>query len=129
MLVIRREQMEVLDEAVQQAFVERVVAHLKRHQPLSVSSMADVELRDRVACGIACARRHGFTWESTLTAFVALQFVVSPRFFKQPHIEEGLMVEGIAEGDRFRHLFSRTSEKDWREAGDLGDSETWATLV
>jgi hypothetical protein len=128
MLVIRPEQMALLEEAVQRAFVERVVAHLQQHHPESVKGISDADLRERVTCGIACGREHGLTWASTLTAFVTLQFVVSPRFYHQPNIQAALTAEGVAERDRFDQLFASTNEQDWQEAKQFGNADAWGQL-
>jgi hypothetical protein len=56
------------------------------------------------AASPAGAGRYGLTWESTLTAFVAPQSVISPVFFRQPNIRAELTTAGVPEGDRLDRL-------------------------
>lgn len=74
MLVIRAEQMAVIERARWRAFVERALDYARAHW----SEQAD--LPERVDRALSAARGHGMRSEFDLLRYVALSFVLGPRF-------------------------------------------------
>jgi hypothetical protein len=124
-LKIRAEQMEVFQRRAEEAFVRRVVQHLRSEHAKAIERYDDGLLREIVQEGIGRARRHGLTWESSLTAFVALLFEVAPDFDRHPSIARILQDERIPANHRVRALVDRIGEEEWEEAAGLGDPDRW----
>jgi hypothetical protein len=82
-------------------------------------------LEEMIHNGIARARRYQVTWESTLTSFVSIMFVVAPNFDEHPLIRRVLNDNNISPDLRVDMLFERTEEENWDEAEAQYDPQTW----
>lgn len=135
MLMIRPEQFEVFQPVAEAAFIGRVVEHLR-------ASHADVIIRlpDEVALlkqtsnerltemarrAVARARGYRMDWESSVTAFVVLMFVVAPNFDAHPLIQRVLKDERVDANSRVDRLWERTSEENWDAAAKNYDPAAW----
>jgi hypothetical protein len=93
-----------------------VARYIRAEHPDAVRAISDEELLRRVSLGIARAESHGLTWDSSITAFVAMMFEVAPTFDEQPSISRVLKDESIPADRRLEALWERTSDEDWDEA-------------
>ena len=91
----------------------------------SVEELPDEILLEMVRNGIARARNYGMSWESSLTAFVVLMFVIAPNFDQHPNIQQVLKDTTIVPDERIDHLWERTSEEDWEKVEQHYDSSAW----
>jgi hypothetical protein len=135
MFKIRPEQLEAFEPVADAAFVVRVVQHLRDEHADEVVSLPDREytvagldeetIAEMARTGIAKARSYGFTWESSITAFVVLMFVVAPSFDNHPLIKRALNDTSPDENSRIENLFERTSSENWDVAAQSYDSAAW----
>jgi hypothetical protein len=102
---------------------EHIAGHLGEEQPETLAGLSDAEIDRRVRLGLARARSHGFTDPGPATAFVALMFLVSPCFDRQPAIAAAIRAAAGTPVERLRALFSQTSEQDWDSAASAGSWE------
>jgi hypothetical protein len=116
MLKIGTRQRELLDHAVEAAFVREVARHLREEHPEACAGLPDAELTRRAGVGIARARSHDLTWEASITAFVAIMFEVAPTFDEQPAIRRVLGDRRVSPDLRIDALWDRTTDEDWDEA-------------
>src|SRR5229473_2749666 len=121
MLRIRPEQLKVFQPVTEAAFEERVIEYLREEHPDAVvpissgaptllADLPDETLLEMVQVALRRARNYGMTWESTLTAFVVLTFVVAPRFDECPPIHQVLTDSTIDPDARIDALWERTTE-------------------
>jgi hypothetical protein len=116
MIKVSAKQREMLDLAVEAAFVREVARHLREEHASRCEGIGGEELTRRVEIGIARARGHGLTWDASITAFVAIMFEVAPTFDEQPAIRRVLSDRRLSADRRIDALWDRTSEEDWDEA-------------
>ncbi len=135
MLKIRPEQIEAFTPVMDAAFEGRVTKYLRENHTdvvvrlpsgtLTVKQIPDETLHKMVRNGLTRAHRYGLSWQSTLTAFVALMFEIAPNFDKQPVIQEVLKDERVTPNERIDVLTERTSDGDWDEAERSYNSSAW----
>jgi hypothetical protein len=65
---------------------------------------------------IARAVRYDLTWDTSITAFVAIMFAVAPNFDEQPAIRAVMNDERVPPNLRIDALWDRTTDDDWEEA-------------
>ncbi len=116
MLRIGKGQIEALDRAVDEAYARDLARYVREEHAEAVADLPDEELFRRVTIGIDRAERHGLTWDSAVSAFVAIMFEVSPTFDEVPAIAAVLADERVAPDMRLDALWDRTSDEDWDEA-------------
>jgi hypothetical protein len=80
MLVIRKEQMAVLEAAVGKRFREQLQAHLRQEFVEQTQPLSDAQLREAIDEGIRRGRLYGITTERDLMLFVDLTFILAPKF-------------------------------------------------
>jgi hypothetical protein len=135
MLKIRPEQFAVFQPVAERAFVRRLVEHLRDHHPevvvrfasevWLVKQLGDAKIYALVGNAIARARALGLDWESSITAFVALMFVVAPNFDEHPLIQRVLKDERVPANSRLEQLWERTTEENWEAARKNYDVNAW----
>ncbi len=106
--------------------VDHIVTHLAEEQPALIAELGDEEVKRRAAAGIARAHARGFVQPESVTAFVALMFLVAPDFDAHPAIARALRLRGT-EAERLRLLFERTREEDWDQAAAA--SKGWESVL
>lgn len=119
MLKIRSAQMRRLEAFAAEGFVDRVIRHLEGQHPESLEGLAGDEARRNVEVAIAAGQTYGLRTEAVLTAFVALCFVIAPRFHEQRNINRLLRrmrFDGVQNLDR---LLAKITPADWEEAARL----------
>ncbi len=118
MLVIREQQMEILQRHAEDDFVERLTAHLRENQDAETYQLSDAELRARVERGIEKARSYGLTWEKPIAFFVQLMFSVAPDFDVQDNIWVILTDDFEEPNEKMDYLLENTTDEDWEEAAE-----------
>lgn len=125
MIRIRPEHLAAFQPNADAAFVDRLAEHLRtEHGPL-VEGLPDRLLEEMVRSGLVRARRYGLTWESSLTAFVALMFEVAPNFDEHPPVRRVLLDARVPPDARIEALAGRVSAEEWEEAGRRYDADAW----
>ena len=124
MLVIRPDQMEVLQSAVEEEFVHRIARHL-RSERVELGSIPPSDLYEMIRTGIARARGYGMQSENTLAAFVGLMFGVAPNFDDVPAIRRVPTDPEVLPDARVDELWRATTDADWEQARTGRDPETW----
>ncbi len=135
MLRIRPEQLTVFQPQAEALFLEEVAKYLrKRHartpvryrtQAFAVQDMPDALLRSVVSRAVDRGRGYGLTQQSTLTAFVALMFVVAPNFDRHPLIRHALTDKSVAPDERISKLWERTTKENWATTKQEYDPQAW----
>ena len=134
MLRIRKEQFDVFQPLAETDFVVRIEEHLRKEHENAivrlpghltlVGRMTVTSLRELVQTGIARARSHGFTFASSISAFVVLMVKAAPNFDAHPVLREALTETGPEE-QRLKRLLSAASPAVWQETRDQYDPTAW----
>ena len=124
---IRAEQMAAFGAEAEAAFEQRLMSHLREHHAELVEGLSDDTLLPMARTGIARARAYGMTWESNLTAYVALMFEVAPNFDQHPRMQMILSGRQVAPEDKIKALAERTPEHVWEEVARRYDASAWQT--
>lgn len=119
MLKIRHEQMRQLDAIAVDGFLARVLEHLQERHGEAIEGLSPEDLRQRAEAALAVGRSYGLRTEAVLTAFVALSFVISPGFHRQPAINRLLRRMRFDVDQRLDRLIAKTTSADWEEASGL----------
>jgi hypothetical protein len=125
-LRIGREQMAVFAPEAESAFENKLVKHLREYHTGLTQDLPDGILLDLVRCGIAKARSYGITWESKLTAFVALMFTTAPNFDSHPRVRAILTSAGIDPERKVNVVVAQTPKHVWREIEQHYDAAAWS---
>lgn len=125
MFKLRDSHFEAFQPLTDKLLVGRIVLHLHEHHSEVIGRLPDDLLREMVAGGIARARRHGLTWESSLTLFVALMFEIAPNFDEHPVIRSILEEPTLPPDERLDLLPDRISDEEWEEARQSYDRNAW----
>jgi len=135
MLTIRPDQIQAFDSLADAMFVDRVSEYLKKHHAdteikvaqgeSAVRDLPDKTLHEFVQNGITRARAYGITHESSLAAFVVLQFETAPNFDEHPVLQRALKDERVEANLRIDRLMERASEQNWEAVRDRYDARAW----
>lgn len=104
------------------------MAHLAVHHAEALAPHPEELRRQRIARGVARARRYGLTAEASIAAFVSIMFEVAPSFDEQPAIHALLTDSRIPPSFRISAAVHRASREDWEEAERMSDSRAWEAL-
>lgn len=126
MLKISKRQMTVIDAGVEAAYARDMAAYLRQEHAEDVARLSDEELERRAAAAIERAARYGLTWDTSITAFVAIMISVGPRFDEHPAIRAVMTDESVPPNLRIDALWDRTTDDDWEEAAARGDEGFWS---
>jgi hypothetical protein len=131
MLTIRPEQLETFLPVAEASFERRVADYIREEHAdeavtlpagegevieNKVNGLDDETLLKMVRTGIARARSYGMTWESSITAFVVLMFVVAPNFDGHPLMTHILKDGSIEPDERIDRLCEQTTDSNWEAA-------------
>jgi len=116
MIKISKRQMAVIDSSVEEAYARDMARYLREEHPEDVAGLSDEQLYGRVHVAIARAVRYDLTWDTSITAFVAIMFAVAPNFDEQPAIRAVMSDERVPPNLRIDALWDRTTDDDWEEA-------------
>jgi hypothetical protein len=132
---IRAKQMKAFEEAAEESFVRRLSGHLLENyaktvvflpdKKLPVEELPDETLQDMVRSGIARARSHGISYESSIAAFTAVMFEIAPNFDRHRLSQVLLNDEEIDPNSRLEELFKVLTEKNWESIKEDYDAEAW----
>jgi hypothetical protein len=129
MLTIRDAQMRAMQRAADEGFIERLIEYLHDEEASAVAGLGETELRDRTRLGLAEARRHGITWESSLAAFVALMFHAGPRFHRHARVQAILQDTRYVPDERMRRLWLLPDmEPIWQETRPSDPEAAWRSF-
>lgn len=134
MLRIRQEQVDAFQPIAEAEFALRIVNHLREHHPRLVVKRPDAQslvermpeddLLELVKVGIARARSHGFTFSSSISAFVTLMFKAAPNFDQNPTISKSLQ-DALPEEQRLQRIIENTPAGVWQQAKEQYDPSAW----
>jgi hypothetical protein len=116
---IRTEQFAVFQQEAEESFLTRLVKHLQQHHPDKVAQFSAESLVTAVRHGVRRARAYGMTWESAITAYVALLFAIHPRFDDNPKVRRILGDQTIPANARVDELLKQLTNQDWEQAQQL----------
>ena len=119
MLVIREQQMKVMENHAEEDFIRRIMTHLREEQDAETYRLSDDELRQRVVFGIEKARSYELTWEQPIVIFVTLMFAISPNFDEQENIRDFLDAPYREPNEKMDYLVKQTTDEDWIAAAGL----------
>ena len=135
MLVIRKEQLEALNNAAEREMISRISEYMRREHAeqevrwqeycCRVQDLNREHLGDLIKRSVAGARNYGFDTENLLTAFTVLRFVSAPNFDKHEAVNAVFRNEYIQIKDRMDALWRYTSEEDWEEIANRYDPRAW----
>ncbi len=126
---IRAEQMAAFQPEGEAAFEMRVIRHLREHHPETVVDIPEDVLLKMVRTGIARGRQYGMRWESNLTAYVSLMFVIAPNFDQHPRMQTILSSRQIPPEEKLDRLIVRTPDQTWEDVRRHSDPDFWLYLV
>ena len=110
---IRTEQQKEFDRVAEHGFVSRCVQFLKEKLPALVKPIQSQDLRDRVQAAIARARGYGIKWQSTLLAFVALEFEIGLGFDQHPLVRKFLTSTALDPNEKPQWIMKSLNDADW----------------
>src|SRR5882762_6741284 len=135
MLTIRNDQIQSFDNVADEMFVDRVSQYLREHHadtaiqlPEAASTVQDLNdetLHDLVCHGITRAREYGISYESTLAAFVVLQFETAPNFDDHPLLHRVLKDDRVEPNLRIDRLLERATPENWEAVKARYDAAAW----
>ena len=116
MLKFAKRQMKVIDTEVEAAYAREMAAYLRMEHAEDVAALSEDKLYTRVSIAIQRASRYDMTWDTSITAYVAIMFTISPTFDEQPAIRAVMNDESVPPNLRIDALWDRTTDDDWDEA-------------
>lgn len=134
-MLIRAEQMSAFENAAEEKFARRIAVHLLENYasaivrlPNSESAVAELPeetLHSLVENSIERARRYELTFESSISAFTAIRFEVSPNFDRHRLSQMMLNDEHIEPDARLDELLEVLTEKNWETIRGEYDVNAW----
>ena len=124
-MFIRKEQLDVLQNVPEDAFVEELAEFARTNQSVWVKHWSDDELRDRIRNGISRARSHGFEWQSSLAKFVMLMIRFAPNFDQYPAVYELLERSDVSSESRADLLFTEIAPEEWANIQEGYEPLAW----
>ena len=135
MLKIRQEQFDALKCQSEVAFVDRIIAFLLMRYPdlevqiptgqKTIEELDRETLRGMVQAGVARAREYAMTWETSLTSFVMLMFLIAPNFDEHLPIRLTLKNEKIDPEERIDRVCEQATVDTWEAARQAYDIKAW----
>jgi hypothetical protein len=110
-LIIRREQVDSIQQAMDARYHEEVRTLFREQFPQLVGRLDDRALTERIAAGSKDAARLGLKTREGFLAYLALSFCAGPAFNRSDEVRRFLE---LADGDRdvrIRWLLTRALEK------------------
>lgn len=134
-MMIRAEQMSAFEDAAEEKFVRRIAVHLLENYSSAVVRLPDSEstvgelpeetLHTLVRSSIERARRYEMDFESSISAFTAIRFEVSPNFDKHRLSQVLLKDENVEPNARLDELLEVLTEKNWETIRGEYDVNAW----
>jgi hypothetical protein len=134
-MMIRQQQLRALQPLADAAMVRSIARHIIGNHgtstvrcPSGVFRIAEIPnsmLDELIHSGITMARHYGLSWESSLTAFVTLMFVVAPNFHDFPSVQRILLDPSTPPDSRLAELWDGTAEEEWEQMKERYDPDAW----
>ena len=102
MVIIRSQQMKVLEEAVWRNFEQEMVEHARAFSPRLSEVIGDDQLRTAVRSGIARARTHELTRRGPIRLYIELMLLFGSGFDTDPQYERIADALGASESEMAR---------------------------
>lgn len=112
-MVIRKAQMQALEEAGLQAHAHRIVAFVRKVAPNSLEDLPEDELERRARLGIPRGRAYGMEGDTAVGLFVTAMFVGGPGFENEPECSAVLEDSSLPPDARMFHLFTDQVRIPW----------------
>jgi hypothetical protein len=135
MFIIRSRQLSAFENVAHEMLCKDIAEYLcENHfdtpvflpaEESEIEKLPSETLNALINTGLRRARAFGLKWESSLSSFVVLMFVVAPNFDEQPAINAGLKNDSIEPDLRLEKMWKTTSEEDWQTAARNYDAEAW----
>lgn len=128
MLVIRKEQMEALENYAREKFKDRMFQHVKeliQQDPEKHGQMDDEEIRDLVQKGIEKAESYNIESEQYIEGYIDLMVEIDPDFDEQEDMAWARSIldnEKLSEGAKINFIRQQLSEQE-ESADQTSDSE------
>jgi hypothetical protein len=103
-MVIRKEQMDAISNAQQQAYARRLLGFFRRTIPEITARYSETFLLDLVAQGVKKALRYGVTGGPAIARFVGLMLLVKPSFDEIPEVRRFLTIPDLDPDFRIKIL-------------------------
>ncbi len=134
-MVIRREQIAVLNRAANAVFVKHLGGYIReRHAgtmvrlpdgELPAAEIPDARLEALVQNGIERAGSYGLRWRSALASFVVTMFVAAPNFDQDAAVHELLTDKDIEPDYRMDSVLDRVTDGHWNRIRQTYDVKAW----
>lgn len=124
MLSIGTGQLQALQHAAAVGFLRRLIDRLAAETPVVFNGQPSFVREQMVVNGLAVAATFGFTLESTLGGFVALQCQTAADFHHHPLARQVLLAED-SEQRRFERLVGEVSADVWAAIRSGADHRAW----
>ena len=125
MIQIRPEQFAVFQQESEEAFVETLLKFARENLTVWVKFDSDEIVRERIKSGIARARSHGFTWQSSLAKFVTLMLRFCPNFDQDAAVAALLARKDVEPETRADLLFSDITAEQWAAIEETFEPTAW----
>jgi hypothetical protein len=116
MLVVRQEQIAILEQQTRRQLARATVGRLWDSSPFSVQGLPAWEIDERLDTALTKADRYGLRDVRDLQAYVRLSFVVGPNFDDYPPFKRILVSVGSPSHFRMTELFWEATSPDWTRA-------------
>jgi len=134
-MVIRDQQMEALNRSAQARFVRQLAEYLRAnhgstvvrlaHGEPAVNAIQSDQLESLVQAGVDRAGSYGFSWRSSVAAFVVTMFVVAPNFHEDQFVNELLSDRDIEPDYRMDTALERVTEEQWDQIRQTYNRKAW----
>ena len=126
MLVIRREQMNILSWKMRKAFEDRMVLHLKEFFPDQCEMLGEKETRAAIRYGMERAETYGLGAESDLAKYLNTMFTFGRDFDRDPELPWASAVlnarDGSTPSERLARLYEVAIDKESEGRGFLPET-------
>jgi hypothetical protein len=124
-MIVRESQILALQALPDRDFHRRALRYIQLRYPQFTEALDEKAIEQMVNNGIARARGHGLSWESTLVRYVELMFSIAPNFDQLPQIRSKLRDEFVPPEERLNLVVEQTSYDEWREVTRAYDPMAW----
>jgi hypothetical protein len=127
MLVIRRQQMNILSWKIRMAFEDRMVLHLKEFFPDQCRMLGEKDTRAAIRHGMERAETYGLGTESDLAKYLNVMFTFGRDFDTDPELPWASAIlnarDGSAPSERLARLYTVAVDKESEGRGFFARDE------
>ena len=110
-MIIRSEQLALIDEALQRRYSEELRRFLREQSTQLVARLDDNALYERIAAAVRKARDYGVRTDEGTLAYVCLSLAAGPAFHDDPKIRHFLELQNDDPDVKVRWLYERVLTK------------------